>query len=81
MPVKREASPNPSFTSSLTPPATPLPKTTPKKAKPSSKARRDTAASPGKKMGPWSGEELKQLYAIMCPKQVSAHRPFSFISM
>ena len=41
------------------------PKSSPAKSSPS-------GISDGeKKMGAWSGEELKLLYAIMCPKRVS----------
>ncbi|WVQ93830.1 hypothetical protein IAU59_000908 [Kwoniella sp. CBS 9459] len=42
------------------------PDLTPKKAG-------STASPGGKKMGSWSGDELKTLYTIMCPKRVGVN--------
>ncbi|RXK37188.1 hypothetical protein M231_05557 [Tremella mesenterica] len=59
-PVKREASNSSEL--DIKPP-TP----SPKKAK---KSPRKSVMEGDKKMGAWSGEELKMLYEIMCPKKM-----------
>ncbi|WRT63686.1 uncharacterized protein IL334_000609 [Kwoniella shivajii] len=60
-------------TSKKKPRATVTPKSeseqgTPSKSK--STPKKSKVDSPEKRMGPWSGEELKLLYSIMCPKKV-----------
>lgn len=64
--VKRERSDD----SDSPAPKKPRPETS---TKPKSKPKSKGAAKPAgdKKMGPWSGDELKILYNTMCPKRVS----------
>ncbi|WWC85782.1 uncharacterized protein L201_000648 [Kwoniella dendrophila CBS 6074] len=45
----------------------PKPETSP------SSSKKSKAENPGKKMGSWSGEELKLLYSIMCPKRTGVN--------
>ena len=66
--VKRELSMTPSPPPTISPSRT---SASPSKKTNLSPGKAKSGAVGTKKTGAWSGQELKQLYAIMCPKKVS----------